>query len=72
MSISKLNDNELDKFCILDNDIQELLNDAVNRFGLSHRGRVKTIKLSRTIADLDKSENIKRAHLLEALSFRAF
>ena len=68
----KLNDNELDKFCILDNDIQELLNDAVNRFGLSHRGRVKTIKLSRTIADLDKSENIKRAHLLEALSFRAF
>ncbi len=68
----KLNDNELDKFCILDSDIKDLLNNATCKFGLSHRGRVKIVKISRTIADLDKSENIKKDHLLEALSFRVF
>lgn len=68
----KLNDSELDKFCVLDDTTKELLDNAINRFSLSNRGIVKIIKLSRTIADLDKSENIKRDHLLEALSFRAF
>lgn len=67
----KLNDDEIEKFCILDDNALDLLNQAINRFGLSHRGRVKVIKLSRSIADIDKSETIKRNHLLEALSFRA-
>ena len=67
----KLNDDEIEKFCILDDNAKDLLNQAINRFGLSHRGRVKVIKLSRSIADIDKSEIIKRNHLLEALSFRA-
>lgn len=67
----KLNDDEIDKFCILDDSAKDLLNNAINRFSLSHRGRVKVIKLSRSVADLDKSEIIKREHLLEALSFRA-
>ncbi|RAX55291.1 Fis family transcriptional regulator [Helicobacter sp. 16-1353] len=67
----KLNDSEIDKFCILDNDNINFLNLATQRYGLSNRGRQKIIKLSRTIADLSKSVDIKKEHLLEALSYRA-
>lgn len=67
----KLNDSDVDKFCILNNDNLNLLNLATQRYGLSNRGRQKVIKLSRSIADLDNSVDIKKEHLLEALSYRA-
>ncbi len=67
----KLSDSEIERYCILNAEIEHLLNTAVQRFGLSHRGKQKIIKLSRTIADLDKSNQIQKAHLLEALSYRA-
>jgi len=43
---------------------------AVQNLGLSHRGVANTKKVARTIADLDGSETITKAQLLEALSFR--
>lgn len=67
----KLKERELEEFCKLDSEGENLLSAACVRFGLSHRACVKIIKLSRTIADLDNSVGIKKEHLLEALSFRA-
>lgn len=66
----KLNDKEIIKFCKLDHESQAILNQATQRFELSQRAINKTLKVSRTIADLSTSKNISKKHLLEALSFR--
>lgn len=66
----KLSDSDIAKFCILKEPEQNLLENATARYGLSYRGRQKIIKVARTIADLNNSNEIKKEHLLEALSFR--
>ncbi len=66
----KLNDQEIVKFCTLDNESQTLLDEASRRYHLSQRAINKIIKVARTIADLEKSHLIGKRHLLEALSFR--
>lgn len=67
----KLNDSEIEIFCKLNDECQGLLDLATNRYGLSFRAKQKVLKLSRSIADLEKSNDIKKEHLLEALSYRA-
>jgi len=66
----KMPDDEIAKFCTLDDDTDETLKKAAGRFGLSMRSINKILKVSRTIADLEGSQNIKKTHLFEALSFR--
>lgn len=66
----KLDDFDVDKFCILDTTSRFLLDKAIEYFGLSQRGIKKIMKISRTIADLDARETIQKEHLIEALSFR--
>ena len=66
----KLSDSEILKYCVLDSDLENILNNAIIRYELSQRAINNIKKVSRTIADLDDSENIKKEHLLEALSFR--
>lgn len=67
---SKLEDEKIDKFCILDDKAAEILDSAIDRFSLSQRSINKIKKVARTIADLDESELISKPHILEALSFR--
>ena len=43
---------------------------SVSRFALTQRGINKTLKVARSIADIDNSQIITKAHILEALSFR--
>ncbi len=66
----KLSDSEILKYCNFDKDLETILNNAIIRFELSQRAINNIKKVARTIADLDDSENIKKEHLLEALSFR--
>lgn len=66
----RLSDEEVDRYCIMDEESGSLLHQAVMRFALSFRSIKKIQKVSRTIADLDGSERIKKRHLLEALSYR--
>ncbi|XOB61540.1 YifB family Mg chelatase-like AAA ATPase [Campylobacterota bacterium DY0563] len=66
----KLSDEEIKKYCVLDENSNEVLEKASINFNLSFRSINKILKVSRTIADLDSSENIKYKHLLEALSYR--
>jgi len=66
----KLNDKEIMKFCKLDENSQQLLTQASQRFDLSQRGVKKVLKVARTIADLDEKKDIQKVHLLEAFSYR--
>ncbi len=67
---AKLNDRDIEKFCILDADAKSVLDIAISRFTLSFRSIKKVQKVGRTIADLDESMMIEKRHILEALSYR--
>ncbi|WP_425100304.1 YifB family Mg chelatase-like AAA ATPase [Tropicibacter sp. S64] len=60
----------LDEMAALDSESSELMQKAAARFGLSARGYHRTLRVARTIADLDESDAIRRPHLAEALSYR--
>jgi magnesium chelatase family protein len=65
-----MNVKELAIFAPLDEETKKLLNQSAERLQLSARAYHRTIKLARTIADLDGSENISQSHILEALQYR--
>ncbi len=67
---SDMNVKELGIFAPLALDVKELLNQSASRLALSARAYHRVIKLARTIADLEASENITSAHILEALQYR--
>lgn len=66
----KLSDAELNEYCPLKKEAEEVLHQAGMRFGLSQRSLQKLKKVARTIADLDSSEAITKKAMLEAVSFR--
>lgn len=59
------------KFCLLNEQNKKTLDDLAVQKHLSNRAYLKIIKLARTIADLEKSEEIQKHHLMEAVQFRA-
>lgn len=59
------------KFCALGKEESELLKMAMTELNFSARAYDKILKVSRTIADLEKSENIKTEHLSEAIQYRS-
>jgi magnesium chelatase family protein len=58
------------KYCKLDQASEKIIAQAIDKFKLSARAYMKLLKLSRTIADLDQSENIQTKHLIESLQYR--
>ncbi|MDD5634486.1 MAG: YifB family Mg chelatase-like AAA ATPase [Candidatus Omnitrophica bacterium] len=61
---------ELDAFCLLSAEADELLKTAILELGISARAYDKILKISRTIADLDGSKLIESHHLSEAIGYR--
>jgi magnesium chelatase family protein len=60
----------LDSVAMPDVSGKALLTDAIDKMKLSARGYHRVLRVARTIADLDHSENVGRIHIAEALSFR--
>ncbi|OGB73992.1 magnesium chelatase [candidate division Kazan bacterium RBG_13_50_9] len=67
---AEMSTEELKRFCALDETGHKLMQAAVDRLNLSGRAYTRTLKVARTIADLDNSPNIRDQHLAEALSYR--
>ena len=67
---SEMNVKDLNIYAPLDDATKKLLNQSAERLQLSARAYHRTIKLARTIADLEGSENISQSHILEALQYR--
>ena len=61
----------LSKYCQIGKKEASILKRAMNELSLSARAYDKILKVSRTIADLDKSDNIEMNHLLEAIQYRS-
>ncbi len=70
ISNSEMNNKLIKKYCELGKDSLEILKMAVNKLNLSARSYNKILKVSRTIADLEGSPNIKPNHIAEALQYR--
>ena len=69
-SNGQMKTRHIKKHCKLKPDAQSLLDNAMQKLGLSARAYMRTLKLSRTIADLDSSESIQSHHVSEAIQYR--
>ena len=67
---AEMRSHHLKEFCKLDDKITNLLEGAIRKLGLSARGMDRILKVSRTIADLAGDENLKTAHVAEAIQYR--
>jgi magnesium chelatase family protein len=60
----------LDTICALDDSAKALLTQAAQHSNLSARGWARTLRLARTIADLEQAPDVLRRHVAEALIYR--
>ncbi|MBQ3641754.1 YifB family Mg chelatase-like AAA ATPase [bacterium] len=67
---SELTPKLIKKYCMLDEKSAELIKAASTRLSLSARAYDRVLKLARTIADLDNSENIQVQHVAQAIQYR--
>ena len=70
-SNSHMSSKHIQEFCILDNESSDMLKTAMEKLNLSARAYDRILKVSRTIADLDASENIEIQHIAEAIQYRS-
>lgn len=67
-----LSNKEINSYCQLSESNHLFVTNAIEQLNLSMRAYHRTLRVARTIADLDGCEDIERLHLAEALSFRGF
>jgi magnesium chelatase family protein len=67
---AEMNHRQIRKHCRLDTEGQELLRAAITELGLSARAYDRVLKVSRTIADLEGSDEILAPHVSEAIQYR--
>ena len=65
-----LDADQLQRACCLDDADQQMLQQAMDKLGLSFRGCQRMLRVARSIADLAAAERVQRPHLVEALGYR--
>lgn len=69
-SNARLSNTEVDRFCTPDREGLTILERAMRRFALSARAYHRILKVARTIADLELTDNVSTAHVSEAIGLR--
>ena len=65
-----LSNQEIEKICALTKQDFDMLDQAIDQFGLSARAYYRILRVARTIADLANENNIQSQHLMEAIGYR--
>jgi magnesium chelatase family protein len=68
---ARMEPKEIRRYCNIDEQGENLLKMAITKLGLSARAHDRILKVSRTIADIEKSEHILSVHLSEAIQYRS-
>ena len=71
MCNARMGPEEMRKFCQLDDECAGLMKDAFETMGLTARSYDRILKVARTVADMDGSEEIQPQHIAEAIQYRA-
>ncbi len=71
MCNARMGPDELRKYCALDDACAGLMKQAFDAMGLTARSYDRILKVARTVADLDGSEEIRPQHIAEAIQYRA-
>ncbi|MBM4085380.1 MAG: ATP-binding protein, partial [Planctomycetes bacterium] len=68
---ARMTSKHIKKHCVLDDQAEQVLRQAMNELALSARAYTKILKVSRTIADLADSDAIRVEHVTEAIQYRS-
>lgn len=67
---ANMSSKDIDQYITLSEEVKEFLKQAANSLKLSPRVVHRSIKLARTIADMDDRDEIQTSHIAEALQYR--
>jgi magnesium chelatase family protein len=67
---SEMNVKDLSSMVSISGKVRDLLDDSAEHLALSARAYHRVLKIARTIADLENSENVEENHILEAIQYR--
>jgi len=70
-SNGRMTSRQLRRYCTLDTEGKGMLKNAMEALGLSARAHDRILRMARTIADLEGTDDIRSAHVAEAISYRS-
>lgn len=68
---SRMTEKQIRSFCAIDEESHQLMEMAIEKMGFSARAMNRILKVSRTIADLEGTDQIGAAHIAEAIQYRS-